>query len=32
MTGGPAIAGGFNIASYFGDLDSADTSSPGFIW
>ena len=25
MTGGPAIAGGFNIASYFGDLNSADT-------
>jgi len=25
MTGGPAVAGGFNIASYFGELDSADT-------
>lgn len=25
MTGGPAIAGGFNIASYSGALDSADT-------
>jgi len=25
MTGGPAVAGGFNIASYFGQLDSVDT-------
>jgi len=25
MTGGPAIAGGFNIASYFGEVDSVDT-------
>ncbi len=25
MTGGPAAAGGFNIASYFGELDSVDT-------
>lgn len=25
MTGGPAIAGGFNLASYFARLDSADT-------
>lgn len=25
MTGGPAVAGGFNVASYFGELDSADT-------
>jgi len=25
MTGGPAIAGGLNLASYFGILDSADT-------
>ena len=25
MTGGPAVAGGFNIASYFGQVDSADT-------
>ena len=25
MTGGPAVAGGFNIASYFGELDSVDT-------
>ncbi len=25
MTGGPAIAGGFNIATYFGAVDSADT-------
>lgn len=25
MTGGPAVAGGFNIASYSGILDSADT-------
>jgi len=25
MTGGPAVAGGFNIASYFGELDSTDT-------
>jgi hypothetical protein len=25
MTGGAAIAGGFNIASYFGEVDSVDT-------
>ncbi len=25
MTGGPAIAGGFNIATYFGEVDSVDT-------
>ncbi|MBV6420651.1 MAG: hypothetical protein DAHOPDDO_01908 [Ignavibacteriaceae bacterium] len=25
MSGGPAIAGGFNLASYFGELDSVDT-------
>jgi len=25
MTGGAAVAGGFNIASYFGELDSLDT-------
>lgn len=25
MTGGPAVAGGFDLASYFGDLDSTDT-------
>jgi len=25
MTGGPAVAGGFNIASYIGTLDSVDT-------
>ena len=25
MTGGPAVAGGFNIASYLGNLDSVDT-------
>lgn len=25
MTGGPAMAGGFNIASYFGEVDSVDT-------
>ena len=25
MTGGPAIAGGFDLASYFGSLDSTDT-------
>jgi len=25
MTGGAAIAGGFNISSYFGELDSVDT-------
>jgi len=25
MTGGPAIAGGFNIATYYGQLDSVDT-------
>jgi len=25
LTGGPAVAGGFNIASYFGVLDSVDT-------
>jgi Secretion system C-terminal sorting domain len=25
LTGGPAIAGGFNIATYFGEVDSADT-------
>ncbi len=25
ITGGPAVAGGFNIASYFGDLDTVDT-------
>ncbi|HEY6436211.1 MAG TPA: choice-of-anchor V domain-containing protein [Ignavibacteriaceae bacterium] len=27
MTGGPAVAGGFNLATYFGELDSADTST-----
>lgn len=25
MTGGPAVAGGFNIASYFGEVDSTDS-------
>jgi hypothetical protein len=25
MTGGPSVAGGFDLASYFGDLDSTDT-------
>ena len=25
MTGGPAVAGGLNIAAYFGELDSVDT-------
>lgn len=25
MTGGPAVAGGFNIASYIGTIDTADT-------
>jgi len=25
MTGGPAVAGGFNIASYFGEVDSVDS-------
>ncbi len=25
MTGGPAVAGGFNIATYFGEVDSVDT-------
>jgi hypothetical protein len=25
MTGGPAVAGGFNIAIYFGEVDSVDT-------
>lgn len=25
LTGGPAVAGGFNIASYFGEVDSVDT-------
>jgi hypothetical protein len=25
MTGGPAVAGGLNVASYFGELDSVDT-------
>ena len=25
ITGGPAVAGGFNIASYFGELDTVDT-------
>lgn len=25
MTGGPTVTGGFNIASYFGELDSIDT-------
>ena len=25
MTGGPAVAGGFDLASYFGELDSTDT-------
>jgi hypothetical protein len=25
MTGGPAVAGGFNIASYFGEVGSVDT-------
>jgi hypothetical protein len=25
MTGGPAVAGGFNIATYFGAVDSVDT-------
>ena len=25
MIGGPVVAGGFNIASYFGELDSVDT-------
>ena len=25
MTGGPAVAGGFNIASYFGEVNSVDT-------
>jgi hypothetical protein len=25
ITGGPAVAGGFNIASYFGEVDSVDT-------
>jgi hypothetical protein len=25
MTGGPSVAGGFNIASYFGNIDSVDT-------
>ena len=25
MTGGPAVAGGFNIASYFGEVDSIDS-------
>jgi hypothetical protein len=25
MTGGPAVAGGFNIACYFGEVDSIDT-------
>jgi hypothetical protein len=27
ITGGPAVAGGFNIASYFGEVDSVDTLS-----
>ena len=27
MTGGPAVAGGFNIATYFGEVDSSDTLS-----
>ncbi len=25
MTGGPAVVGGFNIAAYYGEVDSADT-------
>jgi len=25
MTGGPAVAGGFNIATYFGEVDSVDS-------
>jgi len=25
MTGGPAVTGGFNIATYFGEVDSVDT-------
>jgi hypothetical protein len=27
MTGGPAVAGGFNIATYYGILDSVDTTA-----
>jgi len=27
LAGGPAVAGGFDLASYFGELDSVDTST-----
>jgi hypothetical protein len=27
LTGGPAVAGGFDLASYFGELDSVDAST-----